>query len=247
MAFLLWLPAGSVLHPGISSAEPNSPVCIRPGIVFAIDGAGGFEKASQTIGRTIAESKLPLEVRCFHWTHGYCRVISDEMHSSHQKMEGRKLADELLSCRLHAPDQAIYLIGHSAGCGVALNAADSLPANTLTRIVLLAPAVSCKRDLRPALRSTCQGMDVFISSDDWACLGLGTLLLGTTDRCRTLRATGRNGFQPIVTDPEDAALYGKLRHYPWDPSLQWTGHKGGHYGAYQPGFFRLFVIPLLQG
>ncbi|HTU88916.1 MAG TPA: hypothetical protein VMF69_02365, partial [Gemmataceae bacterium] len=86
----------------------------------------------------------------------------------------------------------------------------------------------------------------FISSHDWCFLGLVTMLTGTTDRCWLTGTAGKNGFQPIVADPEDAALYAKLRQYPWNPHLMWTGNKGGHYGSYQPGYLRVFVLPLLR-
>src|SRR5262249_34315506 len=102
-----------------------------------------------------------------------------------------------------------------------------------------------KKDLRTALASTCRGIDVFYSSRDWVCLGLGTLLAGTTDRCWTLEVAGKVGFRSILNGPEDEALDAKLRQYPWDPSLTWAGHKGGHYGSHQPGFLRAFVLPLL--
>jgi hypothetical protein len=226
--------------------QEEPPPSTRRGIVFILDGAGGFGVASKIIGCTISDAKMPLEAHTFSWTHGYCRVFSDQMHASHTRREGRKLADLLLRCKQASPEQPIYLVAHSAGCGVALIAAEGLPPNTLERIVLLAPAVSSKRDLRAALRSSCQGIDVFISSHDWACLGLGTTLMGTTDRCWTAGAAGKNGFRPIIAGPEDEALYAKLRQYPWDSSLIWTGHKGGHYGSYQPGFLRVFVLPLLR-
>ena len=226
-------------------AQATASDCPSQGIVYVLDGAGGFGVASRMIGGTIAEAKMSLEARTFVWTHGYCRIFSDQMHASHTRRQGRKLADVLLHCKQEAQDRPIYVIAHSAGCGVVLLAAEELPPNTLERIVLLAPAVSSKRDLRGALRSSCQGIDVFISSHDWACLGLATTLMGTTDRCWTVGAAGKNGFQPIVASPEDEALYAKLRQYPWQPSLTSTGHKGGHYGSYQPGFLRVFVLPLL--
>ncbi len=240
---LCWAAAALLCLVRPSPAGPSLP---RPGIVFVLDGAGGFEAASRFMSQTIAEVQMPLEVRTYHWTHGFCRVLSDQIHSAHIRREGEKLAQLVRNCRQEAPGVPIYLVGHSAGCGVALRAAENLPPHTLERIVLLAPAVSSKHDLRPALRSTCQGIDVFISNHDWCLLGLGTMLTGTTDRCWTARAAGKIGFQPIVAGPEDEALYSKLRQYPWDSSLNWTGHKGGHYGAYQPGFLRTFVLPLLQ-
>lgn len=244
LAVLLWLPGCALLSSSLPAARGASP-CTRRGIVLVIVGAGGFEVSARTIRQTAAEANLPLEVRSVPWTHGYCRVISDQMHATHMRREGQKLAERVLQYRKEAPDVPLFLMGHSAGCGVLLIAAENLPPNTVERIVLLAPAVSSKRDLRPALRSSCKGIDVFTSSHDWACLGLGILLAGTTDRCRMTGAAGKIGFQPIVSCPEDEALYSKLRQYPWDPDLSWTGHKGGHYGGYQPKFLRAFVFPLL--
>lgn len=266
VAVLLWLSGCNALSPntpsvGLSSPASNSELRLvshipgtdgkasvrsRRSLVIVLDGAGGFEAASQAMQKTAAECKLPLEVHGFHWTHGYLRVFSDQMHVSHTRQQGRILAELLLACRHQAPDRPIYLVGHSAGCGVALVAAETLPPNTLERIVLLAPAVSAKHDLRAALRSSCQGIDVFISGHDWCCLGLGIMLAGTTDRYRLSGAAGRVGFRPVLSCPEDETLYAKLRQYPWNPSLMWTGHKGGHYGGYQPGFLCAFVFPLLQ-
>jgi pimeloyl-ACP methyl ester carboxylesterase len=243
VAAFLWLPSCALLSLS-ATPPPNTVPCVPLGVVFVVDGAGGFEASSRTLRQTIAEEKLPLEVRAFHWTHGYCRVLADQMHTTHLRREGQRLAEFVLRCRHEAPGRPVYLVGHSAGCGVILIATEYLPPNTVERIVLLAPAVSPQHDLRPALRSACRGLDVFISSHDWACLGLGTLIAGTTDRCRTSAPAGKNGFQPIVTCAEDEALYVKLRQYPWDPSQIWTGHKGGHYGSYQPGFLRAFVLPL---
>jgi hypothetical protein len=225
--------------------ETAAPPSVVTGLVFAIDGAGGFEVFSRTIRQTAAAEKLPLEVRVFHWSHGFCRVLSDQIHAAHLRREGRKLSEMVLACRQESPERPIFLMAHCAGCGIALVAAENLPAGTLERIVLLAPAVSSKKDLRTALASTCRGIDVFYSRHDWVCLGLGTLLAGTTDRCWTRAVAGKVGFRPVLDGPEDEALYKKLRQYPWDPSLTWTGNKGGHYGSHQPGFLRLFVLPLL--
>jgi pimeloyl-ACP methyl ester carboxylesterase len=235
VAALLWLSMGNA--PAVRAATPP--------LVIVADGAGGFEAASKHFRQTAAEEKSPLEVRAFHWTHGHGRILSDQVHAAHARREGQKLAEWVMQCRHESPARPIYLVGHSAGCAVVLIAAENLPPNAVQRIVLLAPAVSAKRDLRPGLLCACEGIDVFTSRHDWAWLGLGTLLAGTTDRRWTLAAAGRGGFQPPSTGAADEALYAKLRQYPWDSSLMWTGHNGGHYGAYQPGFLRLFVLPLL--
>lgn len=248
---LSWPLAALLLQSGCAVLSCSAPIVSdvpgnpARGLVFAVDGAGGFEAASRSVQQTVAADHLPLDVRCYHWTHGYCRILADEVHAAHQRRQARKLAALILSCRQECPNRPISLVGHSAGCGLALLVAESLPPNTLDRIVMLAPAVSVRRDLRAVLASTCRGVDVFYSKDDWICLGLFVLFTGTTDHCWTRAAAGKVGFQPTIESPEDAALYAKLHQYPWDESLKWTGHKGGHYGAYQPGYLRAFVLPLL--
>lgn len=245
LAVFFWLGACAVPNGDALSATAAPPEVCRS-IVFVSDGAGGFEGASRTIRRTVAAARLPLDVRGFHWTHGYCRILADHVHAAHVRREGRKLAEQVLTCRQEEPEQPIFLVGHSAGCGVVLMAAEQLPPNTVERIVLLAPAVSAQHDLRPALRSSRQGIDAFTSRRDWACLGVGILLAGTSDRCWMTGAAGKIGFQPKPTCSDDRELYTKLREYPWQPSLICTGHKGGHYGCYQPGFLHAFVFPLLR-
>lgn len=244
LAVLMGLPGRAAFSSNLPPAA-NAPSRIRRGILFVVDGAGGFEAASRTIRQTATEACLPLEVHPVRWTHGYCRVAADQMHAAHLHREGRKLAEQVLRCRCEAPAAPIFLMAHSAGCGVVLAAAENLPPNTLERIILLAPAVSATHDLRSALRSACQGIDVFTSSRDWACLGIGTFLAGTTDRCWLTPAAGKTGFRPLLVGAQDEAVYSRLRQHPWTPSLSWTGHKGGHYGSYQPAFLRTFVLPLL--
>ena len=125
-----------------------------------------------------------------------------------------------------------------------MTAAGHLPPDSIERIILLAPAVSASYDLRPALRTARQGIDVFSNKRDCIYLGWGTRLLGTTDGSREV-AAGRYGFRPVVEQPADAVLYTKLRDHPWDPSQAWTGHHGEHSGVEAPGFIRAFVLPLL--
>jgi pimeloyl-ACP methyl ester carboxylesterase len=227
------------------NTPPTLPAPACRSTVIVVDGAGGFEAASRHIHRAAAEDQLPLDVRVFHWSHGFCRILADQVHAEHARQEAKKLADAVETCRCVSQHQPIFLVGHSAGCAVVLLAAEKLPPDSVERIVLLAPAVSAKRDLKPGLRCARQGIDVFTSTYDWAWLGLGTLLAGTADRHWTLATAGRAGFQPRSDGEVDDALYAKLRQYPWNSRMKSIGHNGGHYGAYQPDFLRAFVLPLL--
>jgi len=213
------------------TARAGAPCpCERPrALVLVADGAGNFRAASANLRQVASEAGAPLSVEPFVWSHGYGRILADQVGQGHMRDEGKRLAELLLAHRRQDPATPVYLVGHSAGSGVVLSAAESLPPDSVERIVLLAPAVSAYHDLRPAL----------------AAARCGVTVLGTADR-HWDRAAGRVGFRPVECCPADRPLYEKLRQYPWQEGLSWTGHKGGHYGAYQPGFLKACVLPLLE-
>ncbi len=213
-------------------------------LVLVADGAGNFRAASTSLAQVVDEAHAPLCVQPFILSHGYLRIVADQTGHDHIRCQGKDLARLISTYKEQHPETPIYLVAHSAGTGVVLNAAESLPPESIERIILLAPAVSCTRDLRGALTASRLGVDVFYSYADWWYLGMAVTLVGTSDR-HWSAAAGRVGFQPLICCPEDGLLYEKLRQYPWDENLSWTGHKGGHYGAYQPGFLKLCVLPLL--
>ncbi len=210
------------------------------GIVFSVDGAGDFHAASEALRRAIDEAGVPLDVETFVWSHGYGRVLADETDYAYARCQGQRLAARVCAYRQSHPDCRVYLLGHSAGSGVVLAAAENLPPDSVDRILLLAPSVSSGYDLRRALQTTRGGLDVFTSCRDTWSLGLGITLAGTADR-QPGPAAGRVGFAP-----QDAPLYARLRQHAWDPCVAWTGNEGGHYGAYQDKFLRAYVLPLLR-
>jgi hypothetical protein len=239
---LLGLGGCASLAPVAVGYRPAGPEC---GVLFVADGAGGFLATSDALKEAVAEEGLPLRVEVFSWTHGFGRILADQLHSSHSRARGRELAAQVLALRQCRPDLAIYLLGHSAGSAVVLEAASVLPPGTLDRVVLLAPSVSTDYDLRPALRSVRGSVEVFSSQRDLIYLGLGTALLGTADGRWCTKAAGRVGFRPQLICPGDEALYERLHEHPWGPYLDWSGNHGGHYGAYQSEYLHRFVLPLL--
>lgn len=213
-------------------------------ILFVVDGAGDFRATSRALNKAIAAEELPIQLETFIWSHGYCRIFADQTDMENVRTQGHRLADEILATRQAHPGCPIFLLGHSAGCGVVLTAAERLPANTLDRIILFAPSVAADYDLRPSLASSRLGIDSFCSLKDYWYLNTGTLLC-SLKHCQACSAAGCTGFRPPPPEAGDSALYAKLRQYPWRPWLAWTGHDGGHYGCYQQGFLRAFVLPLL--
>lgn len=226
-------------------AIPALPSTNRP-VVFVADGAGDFRACSGTLRDTIAADGLSLEVVTFVWSHGYLRNIADQTDFEHSRKRGALLAEMVRQNRARFPDAPVTLLGHSAGSSVVLAAAEALPPDTIDRIVLLSPSLSEGYDLRPALMSSKDGIDVFISDKDWIWLGLLVRLLGTTDNPMAARAAGRFGFAVTPKDADDGDLYAKLRLHRWTPGQEVLGHDGGHFGWYQPAVLRNLVMPLIN-
>ena len=210
-------------------------------VVFCADGAGGFGGTSAALRQNLGEGSA-VRVEEFDWSHGKWRMLSDHLDHGNIVVQGRRLACEAEAQKKAQPGVPIYLVGHSAGSAVVLVAAESVPAGVVDRVVLLAPSVSSSYDLRPALSHAC--VDAFISKSDWWILGVNMRLFGTTDG-RWTTTSGRVGFRPVGDAPCDKALYARLRQHEWDPSQAATGNDGGHYGSFEDGYLRAYVLPLL--
>ena len=224
--------------------ESHAPPCEARAIVIVVDGAGSTQSASRCFASAVDELRLPLYVRSYDWTHGFGFGLADVVDRSYSRCQGQHLAEEIVQYQKLHPGVPIYVVAYSAGSAVALAATDSLPPDTLERVVLLAPAVSTEYDLRRTLASARQGVDVFISERDRVWLGMGTAIVGTAAGPRTA-AAGRVGFRTPAVLPGEEALAARLRQHPWTTTAAAAGHDGGHAGALAPVFLRAKVLPLL--
>lgn len=221
----------------------NTPIA-EAGVVFVADGAGNFQGSSQHLREVIDADHLPLQVIAVPWSHGYGRIIADQIGYAYARSEGCKLAQVVQHFRMEHPGVPVHLAAHSAGVAVVIAALEYLPANTIDRVLLLAPSMSAAYDVRPALRAVRQGMHVFYSRNDVISLGVWTGILGNSDR-HWGASSGRIGFQLYPGGPEDACLYSKLYQRAWQPADRDAGNDGRHYGDYQAEFVRLHMLPLL--
>jgi pimeloyl-ACP methyl ester carboxylesterase len=231
----------SQARPTTYSASPQT----SRGVIFVADGAGDFQVTTSVLQNVLAENHVPLGVRTVRWSHGYWRVAADLLDEMHARAEGWKLAEQIKAERQAHPEREIYLLAYSAGCSVVLSAAEALPPQIVDRIILLAASAPADYDLRPALRSSREGIDSFYSRRDRWCLGL-FLRLEVMLGVKYTPAGGRFGFRPVIESQEDAACYARLRQHSWEPEWEWAGNGGGHYGSHQPEFLRMFILPLLS-
>ncbi len=245
LSLVLFALAALILHPVslVAQERPPEACCPLPPLVFVADGAGDFRGASHALLHAVSESRFPLAVQTFVWSHGHYRIVADQVDFGHFRKQGARLAELVLDQLRREPGRPVYLLGHSAGCCVVLAAAERLPPDCLERIVFLSPSVPVDYDLRPALRTARCAVDVFYSPKDGWYLRAGTFLAGVLHG-RICSSAGCHGFCPPVQSAADAACYARLREFPWGPELSWTGNHGGHYGGYQLRYLQAFVLPL---
>ncbi|MCS6851007.1 MAG: alpha/beta fold hydrolase [Gemmataceae bacterium] len=243
LAFLPLLIGCAGLRPKAATAVAPSPR--DQGVFFVADGAGNYQSTSQALRQAVADLRLPWSVVTVEWSHGYRRILIDQIDYAHARHEGHRLANRVACHRQCCPGQDVVLVGHSAGSTVVLAAAEALPPDSVSRIVLLAPSVSAGYDLRPALRAARDGIDVYYSEYDLG-VRLSAALVGTADRRRGPPA-GSRGFCPVPQTPHDAWLYTKLRQHPWHPSVAWTGNCGRHNDCHGVAFLKAYVLPQLAG
>jgi hypothetical protein len=216
---------------------------VTPGVVFVVEGIGGFGAINFTAAHVLPKAGLPHEVRSFIWTHGRGKMFKDLQDYRYLQRKATLLAEEILAQKKDYPDRPIYMMAKSGGCGIALAAAELLPPNTLERIVLLSAAVATDYDLRPALRATHKEIVSFYSAHDTLILGWGTSQFGTIDRVYGPSAGLRGFTEPMGLDDKDHPLYGRLVQISWRPDMILEGHLGAHMGTSMPAFVRKEVAP----
>jgi pimeloyl-ACP methyl ester carboxylesterase len=244
---LVWLAAASLT--GCANARPipvrmQAPDQPAEGVVLVADGSGDLRQVTGNLTTVVRDSQAPVSVQRVQWSHGKGSVLKDLYDADRHKQQGKILAQQLLGQRQARPDQRICVVGYSSGASVALAAAEQLPPDTLDRIVLLAPTVASRHDLRPALRACREGIDSFQSEWDVICIVL--FAMGTGDGVGSSIA-GRVGFSPVIESPQDQVLYKRLRNHMWQGPSRWSGHDGGHFGCSHPAFLREQILPLLVG
>jgi hypothetical protein len=241
----LALLAASGCLPFRQTRPTTIPAEAATGVVFVADGAGNFQAASRTLRELIGREGLPIHIVTFEWSHGYGRILADQLGFRYALAQGKRLALEIEAYALARPHMPIYVVGHSAGSTVVLSALEHIHPFVVERAFLLSPSVSAGYDIRPAVRSVSRGLHVYYSRHDYWYLGLATHVLGTADRRYFHPASGRVGFR-VPIEPGDFALQAKLFQRPWQPVDRQTGNLGGHYGNYAPSFLKRHLLPLLE-
>ena len=165
------------------------------------------------------------------------------------RIEGFRLARRIIKDQKTHPGCSIFLVAHSGGAGIALLAVEALsPAMPIDGVILLAGAVSPRRDLCAAMERTKLGIWNFSSHRDIGFLVLGTSLFGTMDRTYGPSA-GAVGFKiPDDLSETEAQCYAKKLHsMPYDSAMAEYGNYGTHNGWAKRKFVAAWLAPIIKG
>lgn len=248
-----WLAAAVAAFSLVSDGLPG---CDEPqdgtmtgekGVVFLIDGVGGFGFAPKVMEKVLVEAGVTHEFRHFYWSHGFGRWHADLTDDENIRRKASELSDLIMDSRVRSRQRPIHIVAKSGGTAIALAALAQLPEESVERVVLLSSAVSPKYDLVPALRAVRTDLVSFWSTRDKLILGLGTSIFGTADGMMS-ESAGFVGFRvPEQADAATLLQYRKLRQIEWDQSMRKTYNYGTHIGTSMPLFVRDYIAPLIGG
>jgi pimeloyl-ACP methyl ester carboxylesterase len=212
------------------------------GVVFLLDGVGGFLLAPSTARRALRQYGLGLATYLYDWHRGpRGEMIADLVCRGYNQRQALRLARIIRQFRREHPRAPIHVYAYSAGTGIATFALEKLGNVRIQTAVLAASAMSPDYDFTDALRH-CERCIAFCSRRDWLWIGLGTSVFGTVDR-RFGAAGGYRGFAQVDRPRQPGC--GEFVQLNWEPRHRRLDHYGHHTGFATVPFVREEIVPLL--
>lgn len=216
----------------------DTPRRRRRGLTLVLGGIEGKSKYNLDMVRGILRSGYRGSVVRFDWNDGvpFWRSLVNLMSRRHHEQQSAKVAEYIRNFKGEHPDAPVCMVAQSGGCWIVVRALERLPKGIrVATAVLLAPSISPGYDIRAAAaRCECELISIG-SLGDFFFLGLGTMLLGTSDRVSTPSA----GFIGWHHRPPGFA---ELR---WHPRWCRLGYFGNHTTTSSPAFVSAVVGPRL--
>jgi pimeloyl-ACP methyl ester carboxylesterase len=224
---------------------------LNSGLVMILPGIEGESSLNQDIRRGLMNGGCPYAMTIYHWGRPVplAGPLLNQVDILGNRIEGKEIANRIVTYRKNYPDRPVYVIGHSGGGGIAVFAAEAMPKDvSLDGVVLLSASVSSAYDLTHALGHCRQGILNIYAPSDVGLLIIGTTLAGNMDGIRG-PAAGAIGFDrpnsrassqkavayqklfqmELTTDEEDGSVHNSttrhkfITHYvlPWLTATTW--------------------------
>lgn len=219
----------------------------RHGLILVLPGIEGESYINHTIAYGLNDAGIPDAIEIFDWTRGRILLLDNLMNRPRNSRQADRLAERIRQYQRAHPERSVHIVAHSGGAGLAALALERLDEDRpITAAILMAPALSPRYNMAPALRRTRRGMYNLYSPHDNFYLAAGTSAFGTIDRKHT-RAAGKVGFaMPEGLSAADADVYRtKLHQQAWRWEMLADGHAGGHLGWAGRRFVRNWVARIV--
>jgi len=226
---------------GVGSTEGwDTPRRRRRGLIVILGGIEGPSLYARAIAVGILRSGWRGAVVVYRWNRGWpvVRAFPNLMDTALHERRAERLCAIGREHRQKHGDTHVGLIGHSGGCWIIVRALETLGREeAIGRAVLCAPAISPGYDATRAAAACRGGLAALGGPGDVFFLGLGTSVLGTSDR-RWGPAAGLVGWRIRAAGFEDVR---------WRPAFARDWYVGNHVSVVSPAFVRRTVGPWLAG
>jgi hypothetical protein len=169
------------------------------GLVVILPGIEGESAANRDIRLGLDQGGVPYGLAIYRW--GFpipgLGLLVNQTDTAGDRRAGADLATAIVRYQARRPGRPVFLVGHSAGGGVAVFALEALAglpnAQPIAGAMLLSSSISADYPLDKALSMTRRGIVNGYNPDDTALLGTGTAIFGNVDGEHGDSA-GRTGF-----------------------------------------------------
>ena len=172
------------------------------GLVVIFPGIEGESGANRDIREGLDKAGIPYALVIYRWG-SPMGMLENQTDVARDRRQGAEIASQIATYQQKHPGKPIFLIGHSAGTGIAVFALESLGriagAKPIDGVFLLSSSLSASYDLTAALQMTRRGIVNVSNSDDTLVLGAGTAAAGNVDGGRGDSA-GANGLLPVLPE-----------------------------------------------
>jgi hypothetical protein len=214
------------------------------GKIYYLDGAGNLGFGQDTVPRALHAAGFRGDVEVYVWT-SFTGPLGDQLIRFNARVHGQELSKRIQAYRRRYPTTPVYLIGLSAGTGVATWAVGDLPGDMhVDGMALLGSSLASNYDMTACLQRIRGDVTVYYSDRDGVLNGF-IPITGTIDGQHFVEPAGLVGMRlPPRANEQTRRLYKeKIRNIGWRPAFAKYGYVGGHTDGTSFDFVRCIVAP----
>jgi pimeloyl-ACP methyl ester carboxylesterase len=211
-------------------------------VIFYCEGAGWYA-SSGSVEAGLRAAGYKGRFKNYVWG-SHLGAGTDHLINARSGRVARGLSRRIEAARKADPDAPIHVMGLSAGTAVVLSALEQLAERIrVDNVVLVAPSVSARHNLRRAMRHVRGRLYATHSPHDG-------ILRGLVVNADGLRgpAAGRTGFRMSAgADAATRAAYDRVINLPWRSGYIAYNNNGGHTEGTGALFVEAVIAPRILG